>query len=265
MLHRCYRGSASLSGIAAATIAVGRSRRTWQQVALFLAPSRYVRSVFISAGMDPERIAVKPNVVPDPGTRKCSPSASRTVVFAGRLSEEKGVHVLLEAWRSVSSQNGWPLELEIVGDGPLRKMLEENAPRAVRFRGWIPTAELSARLLTARALVFPSVWPENFGRVTIEALAAGLPVLASDLATPAETIGDLGREWLEKPGDVAAWSAALRGLLDDVTLANTGKRARKLFEQRYSLRAGVEGLLGAYDRVCRVPCSRRTEPPREKC
>lgn len=248
VLHSCYRGSALASVPAALTIAVGRRRGTWDLVDRFIAPSEFVKSVFVGAGTAPERIVVKPNVVPDPGPRSRPPSESATILYAGRLSPEKGIGLLLDAWDQAGSETAG-MELAVVGAGPLREELESRASPRVRCLGWVESAELRERMLDARALVFPSQWPENFGRVIVEALAAGTPVLASDIATPAEIVRELGARWVVKPGDTSAWSSALTALTDDVSVDEAGEQARRLFEAKYSFRVGLRRLLEVYESV----------------
>ena len=116
--HRCYRGSAAASAVAAGTIAVNRAVGTWERhVDLFLALTEFGRGLFVRGGLPEDRVMVKPNSVPDPGPRANAPSASRTVLYVGRLSEDKGVLRLLDAWKEAAVPG---LELVVVGDGPLR-------------------------------------------------------------------------------------------------------------------------------------------------
>lgn len=249
--HRCYRDSAAQSAVASATIAASRGRGTFDKVARFMAPSQFVKDLFVGAGWAPERIMVKPNFVADPGARDQAPSASRTVLYVGRLSPEKGIDTLLEAWRAAAEFRG-DLELAIIGDGPSRAALEASAPPGVRFEGWVPADRLPARLLSSRALVFPTEWYENFGRVVVEAMAAGLPVLASDIASPAEVVGELGSEWLAAPGSVEAWAAALTRIADGGHVDSAGAKARALFEQKYTFAEGLRRLVEVYTEAIEV-------------
>src|SRR5690606_33988318 len=131
-------------------------------------------------------------------------SRSRTFLYAGRLSSEKGPGVLLEGWRR--SGLAEEFELEMVGDGPLRAELERDAPPGVRFVGWSEPEALRERMLTARALLFPSQCFETFGRSIVEAFAARMPVLATDLAGPGELARRLGGEWVVPPGSADPWA-----------------------------------------------------------
>lgn len=250
--HRCYRGSAAQSTVAATTLRVAQARGTWDLVDRFLAPSTFVRDMFVGAGYDPDRFQVRPNVVPDPGPREAPPSASRTVLYVGRLSPEKGLTELVAGWRQAGDAVA-DLELVIVGEGPLLDDLKGAAPDNVRFTGWMDSAEVTQQMLSARALAFPSQWYENFGRVSIEAMAAGMPVLASDIATPGEVVAPLGPRWLVPPGSSAAWAEALTRLGDDAEVDRAGVRARELFEERYTIAEGLRSLLAAYHAVQAQP------------
>jgi glycosyltransferase involved in cell wall biosynthesis len=245
--HRCYRRSAAASIPAAMTIALNRRRHTWdRQVQLFLTMTEFSRQRFIAGGLPPDRILVKPHFVADPGPRPAPPSASSTILFVGRLSREKGLDILLDALSATATQN---LELIVVGDGPERLALERRAGPIVRFTGRLDSEKVRRLMLTARALVFPSQWYETFGMSIIEAMAAGLPVLASDLGGTAEVIGPRSG-WLVPASDRAEWITALRGLCDGPTVDAAGRAARQRWQQRFSPTAGLSVLQDAYTIAC---------------
>jgi hypothetical protein len=147
-------------------------------VRLFLGLNEFTRGRYIHGGFPTDKIRVKPNFAPDPGLRERPPSASRTVLFVGRLSRQKGLEVVLDAWRTLGEED---LQLLVVGDGPLRAELEGASPPSVRFRRQVPPDEVERLMLRSRALVFPSLSYEGQPMVVLEALASGLPVLASRL------------------------------------------------------------------------------------
>jgi glycosyltransferase involved in cell wall biosynthesis len=250
--YRCYRDSRPASTIAAGTIELNRRLGSWNYISRFFAPSEFVKDMFVRAGFDPERFVVKPNVIADPGPRVQPPSRSRTLLYVGRMAREKGPEILLDAWREACSLAP-DLELVMIGDGPLRATLERELPERTRSLGWVDPTEMHHHMLTARALVFPTQCSENFGRSIIEAMAAQLPVLASDIATPAELVGELGDRWIVDPHNRAAWRDALAGLGDDDAVDAAGTRGRELFEEKYNLKAGLDRLLATYEEVCSEP------------
>ena len=226
--HRCYNRSALASVQAARTISSNHRRGTWQHdVDLYFALTRFARDRFVAGGVPANRIGIKPHFVNDPGGRSRPPSASRDVLYVGRLAPEKGVDVLVDAANRVDG-----LDLTVIGDGEERSRLERMAGPRVRFTGHLPAAEVRRAMLQARALAFPSLSYETFGLVLVEAMAAGLPVLASNLGGSPDIVRP-GAGELIAPGDVDAWIATLRGL-DDAKADAAGEGARLQWQQRFS-------------------------------
>jgi glycosyltransferase involved in cell wall biosynthesis len=159
------------------------------------------------------------------------------------LSNEKGVPVLLEAWSELEHRD---MELVIVGDGPLRAGLDTTAFSNVRFLGPQPPGEVRRLMLSARALVFPSIWYEGQPMVLLEALAAGLPLAVSDIGGIAGTIGNANTARLAAPGDSQSWARALAGLGDDGWVDSAGAASRKEFETRYTPAVGLDELESSY-------------------
>jgi glycosyltransferase involved in cell wall biosynthesis len=260
--HRCYRGSVLASTAASAMIALNRRRATWERhVALFLTMTEFSKERFVAAGLPEERIRVKPHSVADPGPRPAPPSASREILYVGRLSKEKGLSVLLDAMTAAQEAG---LKLLVIGDGPERAALERRAGSGVRFAGRLEPAQVRDRMRRARALAFPSLWYETFGMSVVEAMAAGLPVIASDLGGTREIVGDrTGR--LPPPGDVAAWRTALLGLADAAFVDQAGSAGRQRWARQFSPSAVLPALEGAYRWAARTRLggaySRFREPP----
>jgi glycosyltransferase involved in cell wall biosynthesis len=241
--HRCYRGSVPASAVAAATVALHRRLGTWdRQVDRFLALTEFGRREFIAGGLPGDRISVKSNSVDDPGPRPQPPSASDTVVFIGRLSEEKGAHILLDAWGRADLD----LRLTVVGTGPLDAQLLREAPTSVEFVGSLPPSSVRELLLRGRALVFPSIWFEGQGLVALEAAAAGLPVLSSDLGAMTGLFAPGGDDLLVPAGDARALSDGLRRLQDDRFVDDHGRFTRRVYEARYTHDVALRALERAY-------------------
>jgi glycosyltransferase involved in cell wall biosynthesis len=170
----------------------------------------------------------------------------RRVVFAGRVIDPKGVGVLMRALREIDG------ELVICGEGWRTEAMRRLARRLgiaerVAFRGWLGAEELAVELAEASVVALPALWPEPFGLVGIEALAAGRPVVAS-------LTGGVG-DWLEdgvnglavRPGDVAALARALGELLEDPgRQAEMGAAGRAMVAERFSSARHVARLLEAY-------------------
>lgn len=240
VVHRCYRGSVVASAAAATTIAVNRG--TWtRHVSQFLTLNAFARERFIAGGLPADRLVVSGNFVGDPGPRLAPPSQSRTVLYVGRLTPEKGIGALVDAWAAAGPED---MELLVVGDGPLREELQRRSVPGVRIAGWRPPDEVVTSMRGSRALLFPSQWYEGQPVTLLEALAAGLPVMASDMGGTAELLGDSGRAWLVSGVD--GWPEALARLQRDEELDQHGAALRRRYEASYTPASALRRLEDVY-------------------
>jgi glycosyltransferase involved in cell wall biosynthesis len=243
--HGCYRGSRLQTAVWAEQTALHRRRGTWQRwVDLFTTPSEFARRKLLAAGLAPERIVVKANPVMDPGEPIFG---GRGAVFVGRLSREKGVHLLLEAWRHLG---GHPLT--IVGTGPEEAALRRRAATisGVRFLGQVDRDHVYAALRGASFAVVPSIWYENFPIAVAEAMACGRATVAAH-PTALDEFVDHGRTGLLfDSGDVESLADACRTLLADPLCAETmGREARAYYEDRLTPDASLARLVSLYERA----------------
>lgn len=246
--HRCYRDSRPQSAIAAAGMAVHGSQGTWSHnVDRFLALSNFGKQQFVEGGLPAHKIVTKSNSVDDPGERPSPPSASRTVLFVGRLSTEKGVADLLEAW-AVRPRR---LELVIVGTGPLEEELRRAAPAGVVFAGKQTHAQVVSMMLSSRALVFPSTWYEGQPLVLLEAAAAGMAILLSDLGAMTEMFAPDSERLLFEPSNLESLSDGIQRLEEDAFVDDFGKLARRRFEERYTHEIAATRLEAIYQSLLR--------------
>ncbi len=240
VVRRCYRGS--LTGSAALAHMIARHRRlgTWQRdVDRFVVLSDFARDIFVRAGVPGERMVVKPNAVEDIDDR---PASVRTgALFVGRLSEEKGIRVLLAAARLTQAP------ITVIGDGPLAGMVRNKAPDNLHFAGPLPRAEARIAMAQAAAVVVPSICYEGFPVTVAEAFAAGTPVIASRIGALAEIVDDGRTGWLVGPGDPAALAAAIdRATGDPHGSALCGAAARQIYLARYTQRRALASLESIY-------------------
>jgi glycosyltransferase involved in cell wall biosynthesis len=243
---KCYRGSRAATATVAAMLMAHRALGTWSRaVNTYIALTEFSRNKFVAGGLPADKIAVKPNFVyPDPGA---SEGTAGYGVFAGRLSAEKGVGTLLEAWRRL----GGTLPLKIVGDGPLAASVKEAAMKYPGIQ-WLRSQPLEAvyRLIgDASMMVVPSQCYENFPRTIAEAFAKGTPVIASNLGAMAAIV-DHGRTGLLfEPGDPDDLVAKLHRVLGDpLKLAQMRQEARQEFEMNFSVESNYKALMGIYQK-----------------
>ena len=242
--YGCYRGSRAASAAVATTSALQRFLGTWTRcVDLFVALTSFARGKFVEGGLPVERIVVKPNFTPDPGLARTDGDYA---LFVGRLSPEKGVQPLLDAWRRLGSS----LRLRIIGDGPQAAAVTEaiGGGAAIDYMGRQSPQAVSAAMAGAKFLVFPSIWYETFGLTIIEAYAAGTPVLASDLGAMTDLVKDGVTGLRFRPGDaehLAAQVAWAREHPDE--LRAMGRNARLEYESCYTPERNLELLLDVYE------------------
>lgn len=144
-----------------------------------------------------------------------------TIGFLGRLVEEKGVQVLLQA--AARLHGDWNLRL--LGTGPyesdlIKRSKDLGIRDRVAFDGWLPSTQITGYYHKLDVLVIPSLtrpnWKEQFGRVIVEAMASGVPVIGSDSGAIPGVIGDAGL--ISPEGDVDALAEALQTLQSDFSL-----------------------------------------------
>jgi glycosyltransferase involved in cell wall biosynthesis len=243
--HRCYRGSAVGSLALATSIWVNQARGMWRsKVTRFIALNDFARRKFVAAGFPAARLVVKPNFVADP--RNDVPAAEAGVtkcgaLFVGRLSPEKGVDVLIDAWKNLD------IPLTILGDGPERARLERVAGPAVRFAGHRDKAFVQAAMRSAALVIVPSIWFEMFPMTIVEAMANGTPVAASRIGALEEVVTD-GETGLHfAPGDAADLAAVVtRAFAAPDLLEELSRKARAYYETELSPTANLSRIEAIY-------------------
>jgi glycosyltransferase involved in cell wall biosynthesis len=176
-------------------------------------------------------------------------TGSPVATFCGRLTRQKGVHVLLSAWPAVRHRIP-DAQLTIVGDGPERAALEAAAPAGVTFVGAVPHRDTHRATANAWILVFPSLGFEPLGLAAIEAMMRGVPVVASRVGGLPEVVTADETGLLVAPNDAPALANALVALLSDrQRCEQMGTRAREVATRSYSEDAYVDGLLTVYEQL----------------
>jgi glycosyltransferase involved in cell wall biosynthesis len=182
--YACYQDSRPSTYALTRMIDQHREQNTWNtKVNAFIALSEFSAGKLAQGGLSREKIRVKPNFAFPPAA-ELARKPEGYALYVGRLSKEKGVKVLLDAWEE-STQPLW-----IVGDGPLRSELEARKNPKVRFMGAMPSTSVARIMSRAEFLVVPSECYENFPLVAAEAFSMGLPVIASRLGSLAEIVRD---------------------------------------------------------------------------
>lgn len=240
VVRGCYRGSVAQTAVLSTMLMVHRALGTYEgEVDRFVALSEFSRRKLIEGGLPANRISVKPNFfdwpeLPDEVGRDGG-------LFIGRLSQEKGIGVLLAARR----EHGLT-DVAVIGSGEAyeREVAEAFGPA---YLGFQPLDAVVTRLRQASFLVLPSICYENFPRTIVEAFACGVPVLASRMGAMAELVDDGVTGLLFAPGDArdlaakVAWAKA-----HPAEMLAMGRHARAVYDARYRPQANHEALLTIY-------------------
>lgn len=197
------------------------------------------------------RLLSIPNAMPelDQPLQADPASSPPRIIMVARMSAQKDHATLLHALARLTDLE-WRLEL--IGDGPLRKEVESTAARLgihgrIDFAGF--RSDVAERLAGSQVFVLASKW-EGFPRSILEAMRAGLPVIASDVGGVRESVRDGETGFVVQSGDAAALGDRLRALIEDPALrARMGAAGRDLYERRYSLDRLVAQTTAAYDTV----------------
>lgn len=241
--HRCYRGSLPGSLAVVRMQEFAFRHRVWSNsVSRFIALTEFSRGEFIAGGLPPEKIVVKPNFVFDPGTFE---GPRNGALFVGRISREKGIETLVRAWHRISV-----VPLTVIGDGPLLDELKGMAPPNVTFLGSQPKDTVFEYMANAGFLIIPSIWFEGMPVTFIEALAVGLPILASDIGALHDLVRPGGNGMHFRAGDTNDLVAKVRLLTENpALLIRLGSGARACYEQLYAPERNKQQLEKIYSQA----------------
>jgi glycosyltransferase involved in cell wall biosynthesis len=183
------------------------------------------------------------------------------LLFVGRLVERKGVHLLLDALATLPPER--PVVLRVVGDGPERPRLQEQAARLglgerAVFHGFVTQDELKARIAACDCFVLPAVVDakgdtEGLGVVLLEAMSYGKPTIASAAGGIVDIVRDGSNGFLVPPGEAGPLANAIRRMMDDPAAAREmGLHGREDVEAGFSWKVIVGRLAEVYRRVARA-------------
>ena len=250
IVHGCYRHSRLASLATASMLSIHRAAGTWSNaVDAYITLTEFARERFVAGGLPSGKLMVKPNFVdPDPGVGN---GAGGFALFVGRLSEEKGVDTLLNAWRSLPDR----MPLKVVGDGPLGGRLRSQYSDIahVQWLGQMGKQQVLDLMKNATCLVFPSLCYEGLPMTIVEALSAGLPVLASRLGAIPEVVEKPGAGLCFTPGDAMDLVKAVQQVLNSSsTLAGMRAGCRDEYRRKYTADDNYQSLMNVYQRAIQI-------------
>ena len=246
LVNKCYRDNSAASFAVASMLTIHRVMQTWNKmVDSYIALTEFAKQKFIEGGLPAEKITLKPNFVYDPGI---GDGSDDFMLYVGRLSPEKGINTLLEAWKTL----GKVIPLKIVGEGSLREKVEQmtNEFTGLEYLGRKPISEVYKLMGKSKALIFPSQWYEGLPRTIIESFATGTPVIASNLGSMSNLI-EHQRTGLHFP------PGSYQGLIEQVNWIihnphqwkHMRKQARLEFKSKYTAETNYQQLMQIYSQL----------------
>jgi glycosyltransferase involved in cell wall biosynthesis len=210
-----------------------------------------MQSALIDSGISEERTVYHPNALPSEDYVPCF-EPGKYVLYAGRLSTEKGLLTLLAAFGRAN------IPLRIAGTGPLeseiRKLIDGRG-YSVKMEGFCSGERLAELYRNSAFTVLPSEWYENASMCILESFAYGKPVLASNIGGNPELVADGVAGRLFSSGSIDGLAEVAREMWGNrEELSNMGKRARCLIERQFGQKQRISALLSIYTDVSeRVP------------
>jgi glycosyltransferase involved in cell wall biosynthesis len=250
VVHRCVDGSRAASTVAALEAMITRRRGSYSKISRFIVPSIFLSDLLIRGGFREDKIDVVPNPVALAPAASSGNEVGGLFCYFGRLTEQKGVHVLLDAAKLVTVPN---VRIVVCGSGPLESSVRQAAHArgaTVDYRGVVSASEVSDLLRGARGSLLPSVSYENCPMSILEANASGVPVVASSIGGVPELIDDGRTGLLVEPGDAAALAAAIDQLaMSPAGAGRQGADARERVRLRHEPKGYLDAVLDTYRRA----------------
>jgi len=218
-----------------------RFRLFHDNVSVLIVMTPFAKGRLLQAGFREDQIAVVPNPTSVRDTT-AGRSAGEYVAFAGRVSPEKGVDIFLAAAAQMPD-----VPFKVAGDGPVLSEMMARAPQNVEFLGQLGFDELLTFYRRSRVLVVPSVWFEPFAMVVVDAMALGVPVIASRIGGLPYGVADGVTGLLFEPGNPRDLVQQVRRLWDDPQLCNRmGSAGRQKVMREYTEDAYFHNLMAVY-------------------
>lgn len=213
--RKCVKGSTAKSALAMMEADWYKRHKTYSKIDRIIAPSEFMRRKLLEGGFPEKQVVTMQNFVSEElldRARKTEDDTDREkpyFLFFGRLSKEKGIKTLIDAFKLALPQLPEGMRLVIAGDGPERADLESAAGKNIEFVGFKQGEELRKLVSGAAFACCPSEWRENMPYSIVEAFAVGTPVVGSSIGGIPELVRDRGTGLLCRPGDASSLSNAL--------------------------------------------------------
>jgi len=221
--------------------------KTWKnKVDAYICLSEFAKKKFLNSSLhlSERQIFVKPNFVEDRGEGEIGARKS-FFLYVGRLSEEKGIRILLEASQKTD------FLLEIVGTGDLEDLVKTFAQQNpnIIYHGFQSKDFIVEKMKQAKALLFPSVWYEGMPLVILEAFSAGLPILISDIDNLNELVSDGYNGWHFEASNPESLAMKIQQIQSTSNYADFCRNARQTYLNYYTPEKVYKQLITIYEHL----------------
>ncbi|NMP09365.1 glycosyltransferase family 4 protein [Paenibacillus polymyxa] len=244
--HGCYRGSQLQTIPVAAMIKFNELIGTWQhKVSRYIALTEFARDKFAESGIPLDRIAVKPNFIHHQTVKAKYDPNDRYLLFVGRISAEKGVRNLLQAWSQLDDRGG--LRLVIIGDGPEKaELAAAYSQEDIRFLGKQDGDTVLDCMSRAMYVMVPSIWYEGFPMTIVESYSVGTPVLCSRIGALEEIVEDGVTGFHFQHDDLENIKTVIRRAVAYENYAAMRQKVAENYAAHYTEEVNVKQLLAIY-------------------
>lgn len=244
--HGCYRGSQLQTIPVAAMIKFNELIGTWQhKVSRYIALTEFARDKFAESGIPLDRIAVKPNFIHHQTVKAKYDPNDRYLLFVGRISAEKGVRNLLQAWSQLDDRGG--LRLVIIGDGPEKaELAAAYSQEDIQFLGKQDGDTVLDCMSRAMYVMVPSIWYEGFPMTIVESYSVGTPVLCSRIGALEEIVEDGVTGFHFQHDDLENIKTVIRRAVAYENYAAMRQKVAENYAAHYTEEVNVKLLLAIY-------------------
>jgi glycosyltransferase involved in cell wall biosynthesis len=246
--YKCFKNSFIGSVFVARYLSKIKKERYFLIPQKYIALTEFSKQKFIEFGIPTEKIVVKPNFVenslPNPKEKKAD-----YFVYAGRLSEEKGIKILIKAFADDRLRQ---IPLKIIGSGPLewelKQAVEKYNLKNIEILGLLSRLEVLKQMESSIATIFPSILYETFGLTIVESFSVGTSVIASNFGTMSVLIKPFKTGLLFEKGNPEDLAEKILYLYNNRELAyKMGKNAREEYLQKYTPEVNYNMLMQIYE------------------
>ncbi len=254
IMHKCWRDSYPMSCIASSILRKTKRLGVWQHLSAYVAVSHRQKELLVQCGLPEEKVHVIPHFL-DLKEEIEMPPHRRDILFTGRLSEEKGIFPLIQAWERLKVTDR---TLYIMGDGPLRQSLEdyvkEHHLTNITFTGFIPHEEQAKIRHRCGLSIAPSLWDETFGMIVLESWIHKTPIIVTPCGGLPELIAHGKNGWISPDSSVKSLVETLQKAIHSEHQWNDmGMHGFHTLSSRYSIQTWLTQISSLFNKLYLLP------------